>query len=792
MNLKLNQKMLQVTNYKSMRLVLLFVTFFTFNQFMHAQSTIRGKVVEEYNETPVQFTTVLLQGDNINQLTQTDSLGRFRFEALKPGRYMVKFEIIGFFPLAREVVLHSGKDEVIHVELKENIIQLGEVSISLADEDTRVKNDMILISGRGFNVEDSRRFAGSLNDPSRMAANFAGVGAANDFRNDIVIRGNSPSGLLWRMEGIDIPNPNHFAAMGTTGGPVNLLNINLLGFSDFITGAFPAEYGNALSGVFDLSLRKGNSEKREYTAQIGFNGLELGAEGPIGKNNGSYTVNYRYSTVELLNAIGVDIGTGAAVPKFQDVNFTIDLPSKNLGNFRIFGMGGISNIDFISERPENTNRPTRDVYFGAKTGVIGINHKLILPGNWISSLTIAQTYSVQSSRSDSITWDPIGQFPVYGELLSENKTISHLRFHKKLNSRNFLKLGAIATNISFNLQDSVSIQNSFSNRITSTGQTQMYQVYGQWKHSFNEHLVATVGLHGIYLHLNQEIQIEPRAALSWQFSPGHFINAGLGRHSQAQPINLMFFKDPNGAFPNIETNRNLGFSLSDHYVIGYEWKKDRPWRFKMEMYYQNLTHIPVKAGTNFSMINAGADFGIPGLEGLTNDGRGRNLGVEITAERRFQKGFYIMATTSIYDSKYRTFEGQWYNAAFNGNFVTNFLYGKEFKFKNGSLLSFDVNLTWAGGRRYNPIDLEKSKEKGRAYFDENNPFAKRFDDFFRLDTRITYRVNGKKTMQEWALDIQNVTNRKNIFMFDYDVVKEEVYTINQIGFFPIMFYRLYF
>jgi hypothetical protein len=772
--------------------IFLFVIYIFYGINSNAQNTIRGMAIEEFNETPIPNATVLLSGNNLKEVESTDSLGRFRFNNIIPGRYSVSVQIIGFNSVKREIILTSAKEEVIFFTMRENIIELEGISITPQHNHVNTKNDWVMVSGRGFSIDDTRRFAGSLNDPSRMAANFAGVGSANDMRNDIVIRGNSPSGLLWRMEGIDIPNPNHFAAMGTTGGPINLLNINLLGYSDFITGAFPAEYGNALSGVFDLSMRKGNNEKREYTFQLGFNGVELGAEGPIGRKDGSYLINYRYSTVELINALGVDIGVGSAVPKFQDISFNVDLPSGKYGKIRVFGMGGKSNIKFISERPENTDRPTRNTYSGSKSGVLGVSHKLILPGNWVSNLTLATTHSSQYTREDSLIWNPKTKYPVFGELLNENKYIAHFSFDKKINVKNYLKLGSITTNIAFNLQDSLFIKNSFIDRITSKGQTQTHQIYGQWKYNLHENLSGSFGLHSMYLRLNGHFQLEPRAAMSWQLAPGHAIQAGYGRHSQIQPINLMFFKDPSGNFPDVSTNSNLGFSRSEHLVLGYTLQKHDPWNFKTEIYIQKLSNIPVQIGSSFSMINAGADFGIPAMEGLTNDGLGKNVGVDFTAERNFERGYYLLFTTSIYDSRYRDFGGVWHNTAFNGNFVQNLLYGKEYSLKNNQVLSFDFNVTWAGGRRLTPIDLEKSKENARMVFDDQNPFSQQLDNFFRMDTRITYRINGKKSMQEWALDIQNITNRRNIFMQQYDVFEEDIYNVFQIGIFPIIFYKVNF
>ncbi len=207
---------------------------------------------------------------------------------------------------------------------------------------------MALSGAKQLNIEEGMRFAGSRNDPARMAQNFAGVSGANDGRNDIIIRGNSPSGVLWRAEGVDIPNPNHFSTFGATGGPVTILNTNTLRTSSFLTGAFPADYGNALAGAFDLRLRNGNKDKYEMLAQVGFNGFEAAAEGPLGKRGGaSFLVDYRYSLIAAVHALGLSVGTGASVPNYQDLTVKINVPTKKAGTFGLFAMGGLSNIHFV-------------------------------------------------------------------------------------------------------------------------------------------------------------------------------------------------------------------------------------------------------------------------------------------------------------------------------------------------------------------------------------------------------------------------------------------------------------
>jgi len=195
----------------------------------------------------------------------------------------LKISLISYKEKLQTVVLTTGKETVLNIELEESAVQGQEVVISAEIDKTKSNNKMATVSSRIFSTEEASRYAGSRGDPARMAANFAGVSGANDSRNDIIVRGNSPLGILWRLNGLDIPNPSHFGSMGSSGGPISILNNNTLDNSDFMTGAFPADYGNATAGVFDLKMRSGNNEKYEFLGMVGFNGFEIGAEGPFSK-----------------------------------------------------------------------------------------------------------------------------------------------------------------------------------------------------------------------------------------------------------------------------------------------------------------------------------------------------------------------------------------------------------------------------------------------------------------------------------------------------------------------------
>jgi hypothetical protein len=291
--------LLKIISFKIQKNKSIFIAFllFTFSQ-ANSQTitqTIKGIVVDKQTQMPIPGVIVQLINSEPIIATSTNEKGEFKLSNTPIGRWQINFQMVSYKEKYITIILNAGKESVSTIELEESVIQGQEIVVTAEQDKTKTNNKMSTVSSRLFSSEEAARYAGSRNDPARMAANFAGVSGANDSRNDIIIRGNSPIGILWRLNGLDIPNPNHFGNSGSTGGPISILNNNTLDNSDFLSGAFAADYGNATSGVFDLKIRQGNNEKYEFLAQMGFNGFELGAEGPITKNS-SFLLNYRYST----------------------------------------------------------------------------------------------------------------------------------------------------------------------------------------------------------------------------------------------------------------------------------------------------------------------------------------------------------------------------------------------------------------------------------------------------------------------------------------------------------------
>ena len=319
-----------------LNLILLIFSTSVFSQTL--TQTVRGTVVDADSKFPLMGSLVSIGSKEVS--TKND--GSFKINNVPIGRNSISISLFGYKKQTRSLELNSAKEAVLTISLIESATQLGTVDV-IAVQSGQAKNEMATVSSRQFSVEETNLYAGSRGEPARMATNFAGVQGSDDQRNDLVIRGNTPAGVLYRMDGINIPNPNHFSIPGTGGGPVTILNNKFLANSDFFTGAWPAEYGNAIAGVFDLEMRDGNNEKFEGSAQLGLLGTELMLEGPLGKKKGrlapSFLGVYRYSTLSLFESLNIPLGTNA-LPQYQDGAFRLTFPQENGGKLALWTMFG--------------------------------------------------------------------------------------------------------------------------------------------------------------------------------------------------------------------------------------------------------------------------------------------------------------------------------------------------------------------------------------------------------------------------------------------------------------------
>lgn len=760
---------------------------------------IKGQITDKQSGVPIPGVMVRLLINDSSEVVMSDFDGYYKVVDVPVGRISLMFSYMAYNDqLKTNLVLTSGKEYILNIQMEETVTEIDAVAIKYEKNELEANNKNVVVSNVKLNPDQTQKFAGTFQDVSRMAANYAGVVPAGDQRNDIIVRGNSPMGIIWRLEGINIPNPNHFGSLGTTGGPISILNNNNLASSDFLTGAFPSEYGNGTAGAFDLKMRTGNNEKFEFTGQMGFNGLELGLEGPFKKESrASYMVNYRYSTLGIFDAIGVSFGV-PAVPQYQDVAFKVDLPTSKYGRFQLFGIGGLSHINLLdSEKEEGDWTYTTsgtDVRFKSNMGVVGLNHKAFLSEKtyWSNTVSIAAAENIVTSDTlADITFEPFNNY----NNNSLHKTYSlNSTINTKINSKSTWRSGAIVDvhHLQFNEQIFRVDESKWEPILKINGAIGLLQAFTQYRYKFNERLVSNVGLHYQTLTFNGTQIVEPRAGVKYEINKKHAISFAGGLHSQMQPLRVYLLQTNLSNGENVQSNKNLDFTKSIHSVLGYTFQASSNFRIKLETYYQHIYDTPVQDGSFFSLANTGADFINVDVDSLINNGTGKNYGIELTFEKTFSKGYYFLVNASLYDSKYIGGDGIERNTAFNGSYTMNSLAGYEIKFSKKATLTLDVKFVLAGGKRYQRLDINASKAAKGPVYDEGSIFELKYDDYMRFDAKIGFRLNGKRITQEWAFDVQNVTNKRNVFREVFDPGSGEIKYEYQMGLFPVGLYKITF
>jgi hypothetical protein len=776
-----------------MRIALLF-SLCVLSIFVQAQTlsqTIRGRVIDADSRRPIAEANLMVLGTNPIIATSSSADGTYRLSQVPVGRQNIKVNMLGYEEkILSNILVVAGKEMVLEIELRESFKNLKDVVVSSASNKSRVANDMALVSARGFSVEETKRYAGAINDPARMVASYAGVNSDGSGNNDIIVRGNSPRNIQWRLEGVEIPNPNHFASEGLTGGPINALNSQMLANSEFYTGAFNPQYGNALAGIFDMKLRTGNNEKREYSFSLGVLGTDITVEGPFKKGSqSSYLANYRYSTLSLLDQAGIVDFNG--VPKYQDGSFKLLFPTKNSGTFTVFGLAGRSGISAEYFDEIDKDKMIEKWNQSSQLAVGGLSH--FYPVN--DKIYLRNTVSYANNGSKGVGEKPIGS-PDFKEYFNAKMNNNTLRvastINIKSNARNQIQAGLIVSQYNFNFRSKYYDEPSsaYITDQSNQGIAQLLQAFASWRWRLSEQISLVNGLHSQKTSLNKSISIEPRSALRFDFAKRQALTAGFGVHSKMDALPNYF-----AIINNSTPNKNLGFAKANHYVLGYENKLSQQLFFKAEVYYQHLYNIGIDSNKNssYSLLNQDELFT---SRVLVNEGKGKNMGLEITLERYFNKNYYFLVTASVFDSKYLAADNVWRNTRYNGNFTSNFLFGKEFilRNKNGKnrVLGINTRTSFLGGRRLMPIDLAASQLAGRGIYLESKAFEQKNDDVFSINLGIVYRIDRKRCNHEFKLDVQNITNNQANIDYYYNNTTKKINSIKQLSTLPVLSYTINF
>lgn len=750
--------------------------------------TLRGTVIDNASNIALPSANVIILDTKFG--TQTDASGNFIIKNVTVGRYNIQVSMVGYEPiLMKEIVLSSSKEVFLTVSMKESTTTLAEITVKPQVNKEQPLNSTATLSARMLSVEEARRYAGGFDDPARLVSSFAGV-TSNVGNNAIVVRGNNPQALQWKLEGVEIPNPNHFADLSSFGGGgLTALSSQLLANSDFFSGAFPAEYNNALSGVFDIFMRKGNNNKAEHTFQVGLTGIDVSSEGPFkSEGKSSYLFNYRYSTMALLEPLLPDNAGGV---KYQDFSFKLNFPTKKAGTFSFWGIGLLDNSsakikEDKAEWKYDTDKENQSVkQFMAASG---ISHKIFLNDTQYLKTTFASTINGIDLNTDRIN----DESHILPKNRINNQNIS-LVFNSYLNtkfsSKHTNKTGVVATSLRYDisLQNASTLAKPLEKVVEEKGKSFLLSAYTNSTINFSEKVTINVGANGQLFTLNNHYTIEPRLGIKYRFVESQALSVGYGLHSRLERLNYYFVK--NG---QENLNKNLDFTKAHHLVLGYDLNLSEFHHLKIEGYYQKLFNVPVIKDSSFSTINLTNDWFFK--EALQNRGEGKNYGVDITFEKYLSDGFYYMVTGSIFSSRYRGGDGVWRNTRYNRNYAFNFLTGKEWQVGKSQQNVFGINirLSYQGGDHYSPLDEKASQKAQEAKFDETQAFSKQLPSAFTSHFTASFKINKKKSSREIALKIINATMYKEFIGFQYNYLTKVVDEYREGLFIPNLSYRIEF
>jgi CarboxypepD_reg-like domain len=758
---------------------------------------VKGIVTDADSKKPLVGVDVTVLGTS--NTTKTNAEGVFELNTVLVGTVAIEISFLGYeFKTIPEVTVSSGKEVELIISLNQSLSTNLQSVVITSKKSTKPVNEFATASAKSINIQDARRYPAAISDPGRMVQNFAGVSAGSDASNEIVVRGNSPQGVLWRLEGVEIPNPNHFAGIAAAGGAVSMLSSTTLGNSDFYTGAFPAEFGNATSGIFDLYYRNGNKNKREYTFNAGVLGFGAGAEGPFRKGGkSSYLINFRYSTFGIIGSL---INTVGQQLNYQDLNFKLNFPTNSAGTFGIFGLVG-NNKNTRDAKKDQANIVDYDIFeFKTTTTAFGLTHQIFLTDKSYIKTIIARTGVIDKGNFNALIPDLNFIKRQFSDEETEDNAIRVASFfNTKLNAKSTLRIGGIFSDLDFsfrNTQYRYIPTFSIEDGLNINGKTNYLQGYAQFKYRATEKLTFNIGLHSSYLALNKTNSFEPRAAVIYNLPNNQTITFATGIHAKPQALSTYYYETVNAGAIRQNINKDLKMTQAAHFVLGYEKGFNNGIKFKVETYYQRLSNIPVekRIGSGFSIINSSSVLDLLNTEQLVSQGKGTNYGVDINVEKSFNKSYYFITNLSLFNSKYTTFDNKEFNTSFNRGYQLNLVGGKEWSVskKKNRVLGVNGKLLTTGGQRQSEIDLPASQAAGEAVFVPGSFFTKINNPYVRVDVGISLKTNRAKTTHTLSLDIQNVLNKVNIFSTFYNANRNKLETANQLGIIPILNYKVEF
>lgn len=713
--------------------------------------SIRGIVYDVETEHPVEFANIFLLNNPLIG-TISDSLGQFLIEGVPIGYTHIKVSFVGYESyIYREILLTSARDAFVKIPLKESSQSIDEVVVRPQINKERAINPMALSEGRMLSVEEANRFAGAFNDPARLVSSFAGVtGTGGISSNALSIRGNAPQYTQWRLEGVEIPNPTHFADMISLGGGVySALSSQVMGNSDFFNGAFPAEYSNALSGIFDMQIRNGNNQENQNAFQLSLTGIDFASEGPFSKkHNSSYIFNYRYSLTGLVADANL---------KYQNLSFKLNFPTKKAGTFSIWGLGLIdrNNVKPSDKEDWESFADRQDVKTTLEKASGGITHKYRINNETYIKTVLAGTYS--GIIQDVGQVDILDSYTQVVDISNKNwDIVLNSYINKKISKKHVNRTGITATgmiyDLDYNITPNYGLNMPMENVAKGSGNNFHFSAFSQSIFTITSKLSLSTGLNAQYFELNNDFNLEPRLSTKWNFNPKQSLSLSYGFNSRRERLDFYYAIDTT---TNLPGNKNLDMAKSHLVNLAYDWNISDILHLKIEPYFQYLFDVPVESNTSFSVLNL-EEYYLDKI--LVNSGKGKNYGIDVTLERYLDKGSYFLFTGSVFKSEYKASDKIWRSTRYDRGYSFNGIWGKEWFVgrKKNNTFGLNIKLIYQGGERYTPIDKDLSETSHEIKLDDSKIFTEKHDPFISGDLTVSYRINREKVSHEIALKGLNI------------------------------------
>ena len=790
---------------------------------MPSEGIIRGRLIDRASKQPLSDGFVELLNFSPQRIVKIDSAtGHFEFKFVPVGRHRLlatadNYEKI--YELNINVV--AGSEQFLTLQLNEKIEDVKEpftaaqigygttqftAQIAIRQKDPFILMDNT-IGQQHFDIEQMNNLAGARNDPARMAASFSGISNADDTRNDIVVRGASPLGVQWLLEGLPIQNPNHLGLIGTTSGYFPILNINVIGEADFRLGAFSAQYANTSTGIFDIYLRNPETRRLRTTAQIGWNGAELVLQGPLFNKRSSFIVAGRYSLLPVFNSIGIYDLNAKSTPKIYDINYNFQYVTNKGNEFNLFGFYGNSALHTKASDEDFLNifnpAPRANVDWENNNTVVGLKYRHFFSKHFFWQTTIGGNiaYNNQEHIYHKTThpWT-LPYRGLYSKIYQSTYSISSF-VNQKVNTKFSWRSGFMLqhrVNEFFEVQDRFNVAPIVY--YDYIGSNQLIHLYLHTNYRLTSNFNFQLGAAALYNNLNQQFVAEPRVNLSWDIGKKHQLDIIYTMQNQEisprlSYLQLQSFNSTIGAVYDTSA-RNLKMMGNHYFTIDYVYQPKSHLQFKLSPYYKFWYNVPVNAeeATGFSAFNFDSrlPYNLPKFK-MESTGTAENYGIDLIAIHHLNKGFQLNYTVSFFESTYKGSDGIKRDARFDRDWLTRLAASKEWTLNKtkANVFFLSTTFTLAGGERYTPIDIEQS-----GYFNEeiltNQWFENRTDFYMRWDIKTGFRFNGKKVNHYFYIDMTNVLGRKNILTYHYDNATETVKPIYQYGRMPELFYRIQF